>query len=382
MRVKLFGSKKEKEIAISQEICEGYQELYIRDLAFWSCVELIARCVSKCEFKKYHNGKEAKDEEWYLWNIAPNQNENSSQFLQKLVTTLYRNNEVLVVENDKNLYVADSFAVKEWALKENIFSQVTIGDFTFQKDFFQSEVIYLKLNEQNLKPLINGLYDSYSKLITAAQKGFTKGRGSKGVLNVSAMASGSPKFEETFRRMKEEYFKAFFESDNAVLPLFEGYEYHPQEMKTYSNESSRDIRAMIDDISDFTAKIFGIPPALIRGDVEGVRDALDLFLAFCIDPLTDMISEEINRKRYRPQEVLNGNFIRIDTKTIKHIDLLSVSGAVDKLISCGAFTINDIRKITDEEEIQQEWANKHFITKNYAEVSEVLAQAGEGEQNE
>lgn len=345
-------------------------------------MELIARCVSKCEFKKYHNGKEVKDEEWYLWNIAPNQNENSSQFLQKLVTMLYRNNEVLIVENDKNLYVADSFAVKEWALKENIFYQVTIGDFTFQKDFFQSEVIYLKLNEQNLKPLINGLYDSYSKLITAAQKGFTKGRGSKGVLNVSAMASGSPKFEETFRKMKEEYFKAFFESDNAVLPLFEGYEYHPQEMKTYSNESSRDIRAMIDDISDFTAKIFGIPPALIRGDVEGVRDALDLFLAFCIDPLTDMISEEINRKRYRPQEVLDGNFIRIDTKTIKHIDLLSVSGAVDKLISCGAFTINDIRKITDEEEIQQEWANKHFITKNYAEVFEVLAQAGEGEQNE
>lgn len=345
-------------------------------------MELIARCVSKCEFKKYHNGKEVKDEEWYLWNIAPNQNENSSQFLQKLITTLFRNNEVLIVENDKRLYVADGFAVKEWALKENVFSQVSIGDFTFQKDFFQSEVIYLKLNEQNLRPLINGLYDSYSKLITAAQKGFTKSRGSKGVLNVSAMASGSPKFEETFRKIKEEYFKVFFEADNAVLPLFEGYDYKALDTKTYSNESSRDIRAMIDDISDFTAKVFGIPPALIRGDVEGVKDVLDLFLTFCIDPLADMIGEEINRKRYRPQEVLNGDFIRIDTKAIKHIDLLSVSNAVDKLISCGAFTINDIRKVTDEEEIQEEWADKHFITRNYTEISEVLAQAGEGEQNE
>jgi len=139
---------------------------------------------------------------------------------------------------------------------------------------------------------------------------------------------------------------------------------------------------MIDDVSDFTAKAFCIPPALLRGDVQGVSDALDQFLTFCIDPLTDMLSEEINRKRNGFTGFRQGNYLKIDTKAIKHVDLLSVSASIDKLIGSGVFCINDIRELVGEQPIEEDWAYQHFMTKNYSTVADLLAALGGGEKDE
>jgi phage portal protein BeeE len=49
-------------------------------MAFWSAVNIVANAVSKCEFKTFLNGKEDKGKEYYLWNIEPNKNQNSSDF--------------------------------------------------------------------------------------------------------------------------------------------------------------------------------------------------------------------------------------------------------------------------------------------------------------
>lgn len=86
----------------------------------------------------------------------------------------------------------------------------------------------------------------------------------------------------------------------------------------------------------------------------------------------------INRKRYGYAGFKNGNYVQIDTKAIKHVDLLSVSTAIDKLIASGAFCINDIRKLTGETIIDEAWANQHFMTKNYATVADLLESLQEG----
>lgn len=43
-------------------------DIYIRELAFWSAVNIIANAVSKCEFKTFLNGKETRGNEYYLWD--------------------------------------------------------------------------------------------------------------------------------------------------------------------------------------------------------------------------------------------------------------------------------------------------------------------------
>lgn len=358
---------------IQAQDCSGLSaELYIRELAFWSCVNTISNAVSKCEFKTFSEGKAVKGPEWYLWNIEPNRNQCSSAFLHKLISQLYRHNEALVVELSGQLLVADSFARKPFAVYDDVFTQVQVGDLTLESPFFQSKVLYFQLGERNMRQLVNGLYEVYRKLIDYGMRSYRKSRGTKGVLEIDTVAAGDPTVRETYEEIRAKNFKTFADAENGVLSVWKGMKYSDLGSKTYSNEGTRDIRAMIDDVMDFTARAFGIHPALLSGDVQGTKDALEHTLTFCIDPLCDMIQEEINRKRYGQAGVLAKSYIQIDTKCIKHVDLLSVSTAIDKLISSGVFCINDILELVGNPPIDETWADKHFMTKNYETVSELL----------
>jgi HK97 family phage portal protein len=375
----IFTRKARITIDSTDEEIESYcSEIYIREMAFWNAVNIIANAVSKCEFKTYTRGKETKGPEYYLWNIEPNQNQNSSGFIHKLIAELYRNNECLVIEQSGKLLVADSFTRTPYALYPDTFTDVTIGDFTFNKIFTQSDVLYFQLSERNMREVINAMYESYARLITYSMKAYQKSRGTKGTFNYETLPVAGTDERKFFDELITKKFKTFMNSGDAIIPLGKGQSYTDIGSKTYSSESTRDIRAMIDDVSDFTAKGFNMPPALLRGDIQGTSDAVDQFLTFCIDPLADMIQEEINRKRIGQVEFSKGTKIVIDTKTIKHIDLFSISTAIDKLIGSGAFCINDIRKATGDEVIDEDWAWQHFITKNYSSIEDLLKLITEG----
>lgn len=356
--------------------------LYIRELAFWSAVNLIANAVSKCEFKTYLNGKEVKGKEYYLWNVEPNKNQNSSAFLHKLIAKLYRDNECLVIEQNGQLLVADSFIRKPYALYDDVFSQVQVDDFIFNRTFNQSEVLYYKLNEVNIQKLVNGLYESYSKLIAYSMKAYQRSRGTKGIFKYDTIPVAGTEERKAFDALINEKISKWLNSDAAALPLGKGQEWKELQHKTYSNESTRDIRAQIDDVFDFTAMALNIPPSLLKGDVQDTSKAVDQFLTFCIDPLTGMLSEENNRKRNGYEGFRQGTYQKIDTKSIKHVDLLSVATAIDKLIGSGSFCINDIRKAVGDEPINEDWANQHFITKNYETIENALKALKGGENSE
>ena len=376
---RLSGDPEPTQVEV-EEFFNIQAEIVIRNLAFQTAVNLIANSISKCEFKTFLRKEEVKKQEYYLWNIEPNKNQNSSEFIHKWMSKLHDENECLIIESNGQLIVADTFIKKEYALFDCQFSGVTVGEFTFNKTFLMNEVLYFKLNNKDVRKLINGMYESYGKLITYAQKSYQKSRGSKGVLDINAVAQGKPTFNETFNKLMNERFKTFFEAENAVLPLFDGYKYSDIGSKTYSNEGTRDIKAMVDDIYDFTARAFRIPPVLLKGDLANVsKEVVDNYLTFCVDPLTDMLQEEINRKRVGRDEFLKGTKTVINTKTIKHIDLFSITAAIDKLVSSGCFCVNDIRTAVGEEPINEDWANKYFMTKNYATVEELLKSLEGGE---
>lgn len=368
--------------AYIEEYSETVGEYCFREMAFWNATNLIANAISKCEFKTFRDGKEVKEREYYLWNYEPNKNQNSSQFIHKWISQLYRNPEkgALIIEQNGQLLVADSFEHKQYALFEDVFSSVTVGDFTFNRTFTQSEVMHFKLSEVDTRKLINALYASYSKLLGYSMKAYQRSRGTKGIFKYSTLpVAGTPQ-REAFDNLVNEKIGKWLQGDNAALPLGDGQDWKELDKKTYSNESTRDIRAQIDDICDFTAKAVGIHPALLRGDVQSVNDALDYTLTFCIDPLVDLLQEEIIRKRYGYEDFAKGNYLQIDTKSIKHVDLLSVSTAIDKLISSGVFCVNDIRKLVGEPVIEEAWAYEHFITRNYMPFEEALKALKGGEE--
>jgi HK97 family phage portal protein len=363
------------DIMKDKDVQSAMYEVYLRELAFWTCVNKIANAISKCEFKTYIKKKEVKGQEYYLWNYEPNQNQNATSFMNKLIGKLYRNNECLVVEVNNHIYVADSYSKEVLALKEYRFSGITFDGYELSETREMSEVMFFELNSENMRNLTNGMYETYSKLLVYAQDAYKKSRGKKGILNIGAIAQESENFDETFQELMSTHFKNFFESDSAVLPLFDGYEYQDisESGKTYSTESTRDIKSLADDIFEFTARAFSFPPSLAKGDVQDTGKAIDELLTFVIDPLIKMLQQEINRKRNGYTGFKAGNYVKIETLTVKHIDIFDIATPVDKLISSGAFTINDILEVLGKPRIEEDWANQHFMTKNYSKIQDLLA---------
>lgn len=377
--IEKLGGNTVKQVSVSdiitdQNVKDAIYEIYLRELAFWTCVNKIANAVSKCEFKTYRGSKEEKGREYYLWNYEPNQNQNATVFLTKLIGTLYRKNEALVVEINQRLYVADDYEKEVLALRDYQFSGVTFDNYTLSETLYMSDVLFFELNSKDVRKLINGMYNSYSKLITYASNAYKKSRGRKGILNISAMAEQSETFDEEFEELMTNHFKNFFNKENAVLPLFEGYDYVDisQNSKTYSTESTRDIKALADDIFDFTARALSFPPSLAKGDVQDTEKATDELLTFVIDPLVKMMQQEINRKRNSYKGFIAGNYTKIETLAVKHIDIFDIATPIDKLISSGAFTINDILEVLGKPKIQEAWADQHFMTKNYSIIQDLL----------
>ena len=94
-------------------------------------------------------------------------------------------------------------------------------------------------------------------------------------------------------------------------------------------------------------------------------------ISFCINPLANLIENEINAKFYSETDFLNGNYIKINTKKIKSVDIHKIAISLDKLLASGTFSINECREFIDLENINEKWAEKHFITKNYQDVENI-----------
>lgn len=377
---KLLGGK---SVEVTAETIEEYidqekmAKLVMEEFTVHAAINLIAGCISKSEFKTFLEGHEVQKEEYYAWNFEPNANQNASQFRQELATRLLYNNECLVVESGGQLIIAESFSKEEFALKETVFNNVYRKGLTFGRTFRMSEVLYFRLNNKNIRRLLSDLCSGYDRLLSEAVDKYEKAGGEKGTLHIDAVAQGRKYGEKTFEEVYEDLmnnrFKKFFNSRSAVLPLFNGFTYTKQaaEQSKKSTSEMKDITDVLDEIVETVARAFNIPVSLLKGDVSDVEKITKNFLTFCIDPLCEMIQTEINRKRYGKKQIQKGNYLKIDTTTIMHTDVFDIAEKIDKLIASGMYCIDELRKKLGDAPLNTEESRKHFITKNYQEITAV-----------
>lgn len=373
----LFGSK--DTIYLNDHLDSSCTSLVIDTFALQVGINLIASCIAKCEFKTFLGKKENVSDEYYLWNLEPNKNQNSTEFLQELLSKLLIENEVLVIELDNQLIIADSFYREEFAVNEDYFEQVTRKNFTFNKRFYMSDVLYFRCNNEDIKQYFDDLMRGYSELLSLAQGKYKRAGGRKGKVDIDQAAQGDEKRKEKIKKLFEKDFKEYFESENAVLNLPRGVNYTEitgEGSKKSSNELG-DITKLLDDAFIRVAQALKIPPSLLKGDIADIEKLTDNFLTFCIDPLVDLIQTEINRKRYGKDNFLKGSYLYIDTTTIKHIDIFAIAEKIDKLISTGMYSIDELRKKLKDTALNKDWSKNHWITKNYQGINQIDKEGGE-----
>ncbi|SEB15796.1 phage portal protein, HK97 family [Thalassobacillus cyri] len=353
-------------------------EYHYKNLAIQSCINLIANTLIRSKFRTFEKGKEKKSHNYYLFNVQPNQNQNSSEFFHEFVSKLVLENECLVVMQNKRLYVAESFDVKEYALFENIYKNVTIKNYQLSRSFMESEVFHFKLNNDRIKNVIDSMYASYGKLLTSAMNYYKRSNALRAKLKMRGIRSAKNEDQKKLEDMFNEQLKRFMTAENsAVLPEQEGRELEEMQSMSNSGRTSRDIRAIVDDIFDFVSMGFNIPKGLLKGDLADIEGQTDNFLMFCIEPIAELIEDEINRKFYTKEEYLARTYMKIDTSLIKYVDPVKLANALEKFLSSGTHSVNDNKRLIDEEPIDEPWAEEYFITKNYEEINKFL-KGGEG----
>lgn len=272
------------------------------------------------------------------------------------------------------LAVADSFSQpNHYPAKMNEYQDVVVGDTSYQKTFRENEVLHFQLNAVNVKPVLEAMTSSFNHMLSLAVKNYGWGSGKHLKVHITQTEQNDPEFNKKFRDMLNQQIKPFFDADSALLPEFEGYDYSEFPAATNgtaANRTTRDIRSLADDIFDFTARSFQIPPVLLFGDVAGTQDAMTRWLTTCIDPLCDQIQEEINRKRYGKEAYLRGDYLQVDTSTIIHFDLFQNASSVEKLIGSGAFSINDVLAAANQPRIEEPWADAHWLTLNISPIDQ------------
>lgn len=371
-----FFDKKEGTLNISENPGEIVGEIFYKDLAIQSSINLIANTITKAEFLTFEKGEKTRKDLYYLLNVEPNQNKSASKFWRDVVTKLVYENECLVIQQPKSkmLYVAESFDIDRYAFKENVYKNIVVEGYELKDFYYESQVLHFELHDQNIRTVIDGLYNSYSKLIASSQKSYKKNKAKRGTLEYPINYTQTDEGTKDLEDLLNNRFKRFFDAENgAVLPLTNKIKYTELEDKnTKATNESSEIRKFIDDIFDFIAIAFQIPPKLLKGDVADTESIVNNFLTFCINPIAELLTDEINRKLYGKKSFLESTYCKLDTTNVKVVELGNIANALDVLTRIGAYSIDDSLRALGMEPLNKYWSKIRFMTKNYQPIKEML----------
>lgn len=367
-----FLEKKIDTAEMSTVASKIMEQASFKELALHIAISYIANTLSKCEFKTFEDGKETKGLLYYLLNVSPNQNQNASQFVNQVIENYFYNpNGALVVLHNDMLYCADSFDIDDAnPLKEIFYHNVSFKCQQLKKKYRASEVFHFKLDNEDVKTLVDSLYMQYGEILALALQTFKSTNGRKYKLILEQYSAGDPQFVRVFNEVIKEQLKTFVENDNAVYPQFKGTDL--QEFQTSGRANTTDIIAMRKEVFDTTAQAFKIPLSMMYGNITNINEIVRVYLSFCIEPLADMLSEEITRKRYSFKEWQNGNYVELDTSCINYVDILEASAGLDKAIASGVATIDELRPRVRLKPLENDFSTSHFMTKNYELAENML----------
>ncbi|KGR88718.1 phage portal protein [Lysinibacillus odysseyi] len=343
---------------------ETSHRAYLKRMAMETCINFIGRTVSQSDFRMMKNGKRQFDDWHYLLNVRPNTDQSAADFWQDYVYRLIYDNEVLVVLGDNNdLLIADSFTRDEFAVYPDVFRDVTVKDYTFKRSFRMDEVIYMTYNNEKLSSFMDGMFADYADLFSRMLEVSKRNNQIRGTVSVDSNQALDDDKRTKLQDLIDRLFAAFRSNSIAIVPTSKGFEYNEVAKGDSNGKSVEELAKLKRDLVDDVAHILGIPTSLVHGEMAEYESAIKAYIKFCVSPLVKKIEDELNAKLIDKQAFLNGS--KIEVKGVKEKDIIDNAEAVDKLVASGAFTRNEVRELFGAERSDNPTLDEFVITKNY-----------------
>lgn len=378
----LLGAK--TIINLTEKADTKYYALAIEDFAIQVAINLIAGLIAKCKFKTVVNGKETEGIDYYRWNYEPNINQNGTEFKTELISKMLYYNEALIFEINGQMLIADDFTRTPYALYPNKYTNVRRGDFVSGKTFYENDVMYFKYANANTKNLLSGLLDGYTELIGQSMEKYKRAGGRKGVVKTDINPQKNEVWQQALTDLYGDRFKSYFKNENALVVLPKGIEYS-EIAASGSQKSTSDVTDIINLTNEAFAKVgqcLKLPKPLLLGDVANLDSSLDEALTTAIEPIVSWLESEIIRKQYGQEAYSKGFYIKIDTTTIKHIDIMDVAGNLNNILSTGLYSIDELLVKLGELPLNTWWSKQHYMTLNNARAEQIANGTKNGNNDE
>ncbi|MEK5070805.1 phage portal protein [Sporosarcina sp. FSL K6-1508] len=344
------------------------QRAYLKSMALDICIGFIARTVSQSVFRISQDNKRIYDDWDYLLNVRPNTDQSAADFWQNFAYRAIFDNEVLVIKTDSNdLLIADSFTRKEYAVLPDVFSNVTVKDYTFVRTFNMDEVIHITYNNEKLSKFMNGMFEDYTELFSRMIQTSMYSNQIRALAGLDSNQSLDDKNLAKLQSFIDKMFNSFKKNAFAIVPKLKGFDYTELADGTNGGRSIEDITKISDKAVEHVAQLLGVPVALVRGDLSEYETALKAYDKFSYSPFLKKISDELNVKLISKKEYQAGR--KIEVRGIVINDPLDKLLKMDKGVASGVLTPNEAREFMDLEPSDDPAMDKHYITKNYTEAN-------------
>lgn len=361
---------------------KGNTENYIYTLAEAHAIDLIARTIAKCEIQTFElkngNIEENKGDLYWTLNIQPNYIENGTKFIYKLVTKLLTDKTALVLINQtarRNLlYVAESYNANYMILSGKTFSNIRIDDdegnsINLDKTYNSDNTIYYSIKNSKLKTASENFKFNTAKLLKASQKSFIKANTPKWRLKTPGQ---QPKILDaktnkpiSYEDYKNKLTEGLTSDDEAIVLLSELF--NLENLNQKDSKSLSDFENVFKKIGDSVAQQWNIPLDVFYGSETEKSSGNNNFITMCVDLYFELLEDGFNASLVGKDDYLKGEYVKFNRLNINHKDLIDKASGWDKLISNG-FSFNQLCKFLGLPTINEDWANEHYITKNYANV--------------
>lgn len=367
----LFKRNKELDIMLDLDLIgDRNKKTIMKRISLETCINFLGRTISQSEFRVKRGNGYVTDELYYRLNVRPNKNTTASMFWQTVIYKLIYDNEVLVIQaDDGDLLIADNFERKQYAVFEDVFSNIAIEDYEFQRSYRSHEVFYLEYSNKALSPLIDELFTDYGDMFASLVGGQKRKHQIRGTVDMDLSGALTEERKAQLQNFINKLYNAFDTKDIAIAPQQKGLKYEEHSSKTPGSGNSIDeINKLTGGFLDQVAMALGIPIGLLHGEMADVEKQTKNYKVFTVAPIVKKIDDEANAKFLTKNEYMQGN--RVSVRQAFYKDIFELANSIDKLRSSGTFNGNEIRDELGYEAVDNPILEDYVITKNYGSLED------------
>ena len=336
-----------------------------------SCIDKIASQVAKLMPKVVLTqlDKEFVNLE-FLLTQKPNEYMNRYDFLYKVVTLCYLNQNSFIykrIENGKivGLYPINYANVEFVEYQNELFCEFSFRTNSFKVTLPYQELIHLRRfyaendlfgssNDDALRPILNVIQASNDGMINA--------------VNVSGQLRGLLKYSgviqpEDLQARKQEFVRGYMNLNgnfDGIGALDSKFEFQPINLSPYTLDSEQQQLAI-----DNVCRLFGVSESILKGNFK--EDEYNSFYNLVVEPFAMQLSLELTNKIFTQNQINKGNKIILSADKMTFANNSTKATMCREMLQLGVFSINEARSIFELEPIED--GDTHRVSLNYVDLN-------------